>query len=284
MKQFYSIVKIVPNVVTEDSIAIGIVLYDGERLRTYFSKKKKSLANRLFPASSSLISGYIKQIEAKCEEVNLEKNETKLFYDNTKITVSSYYDYLNQYSNGLLRFSTPIAYSGTMDDAQFSRLISVVFNEKEPQIIPAMSLNTGAITQIIEKKLIDKVKDRIHTNYKITSEKLPEIYFSLEMDCLGLNGSLIGAKSLSFEKSIPTIDRNLSHYYTLISTLSSKYKRSLADNFIYLISREPENIGSDQHKFWESVKKNSLIEVIDPEESDVVAKLVIEKEAKTFLD
>jgi len=128
------------------------------------------------------------------------------------------------------------------------------------------------------------VVERVHTNYKFKPEKFPSIYFPYEMDCIGLNGSLIGAKSLSFDKSLQVIDKDISHYFTLISSLTSKYNKSLKDNSFYLISEEPKKIESKEHKLWESVRFNELISVINPEESNQVADLIIEKEAVKFLD
>ncbi|MGJ8685590.1 MAG: hypothetical protein ACSHWW_13245, partial [Nonlabens sp.] len=110
------------------------------------------------------------------------------------------------------------------------------------------------------------------------------IYFPYEMDCIGLNGSLIGAKSLSFDQSLSVIDKNISHYFTLISSLTSKYNKSLKDNNFYLISDEPNEVGSKEHKLWESVRYNELISVINPEESNKVAELILDKKATKFLD
>ena len=95
--------------------------------------------------------------------------------------------------------------------------------------------------------------------------------------------SLIGAKSLSFDKSLQVLDKDISHYFTLISSLTSKYNKSLKDNNFYLISEEPDNVGTKEHKLWESVRYNELISVIDPEESDKVADLIIKKKASKFL-
>lgn len=138
--------------------------------------------------------------------------------------------------------------------------------------------------RIIEKKLINRVQNRVHTNYKFKPELFPSIYFSYEMDCIGLNGSLIGAKSLSFDKSIQSLDKDISHYFALISSLSSKYNKSLNDNEFYLISEEPKEIDSKEHKFWESVKLNKIIKVIDPEESGQVAELIIKENSSKFLE
>jgi hypothetical protein len=42
MNTFYSIIRISPNNVAGDHVAIGIVLFDGEKIRYYFSAKKRN--------------------------------------------------------------------------------------------------------------------------------------------------------------------------------------------------------------------------------------------------
>lgn len=280
MKQFYSIVKLSPNVVTQDSVAVGIVLYDGERFWNYFSTKKRSIASKLLNNNASNITTLIKQIENKC----LEINNDKVIHVESKLTNASYFEYLKNYANGLLQFSNPNSYSGEMNEQKFAQLVFALFNENVnyvsvKEVIPSLNFH-----HVIQAKLVDKVKDRVHTNYKLTKEQIPEIFFpSFEMDCIGLNGAFIGAKSMSFDKSKQTLDTHLGHYFTLISTLSSKFNRPLKESSFYLIAQEPQSMASEEHNLWESVNKNELITIIDPEESNIVADLIIKKKATTFL-
>ena len=50
-----------------------------------------------------------------------------------------------------------------------------------------------------------------------------------------------------------------------------------------MISEEPKDVNSKEHKLWESVKLNEIINVIDPEESDQVVDAVMAKDAAKFL-
>ena len=283
MKSFYSILKFSPNIATQDSIAIGMLLFDGDKFRYYFSDKKKRVAYNLLNDKNVNLNFIIDQIIEKCDSINDDKEELQLFYNFDRLTEISYFNYLSNYSNGLIQFSEPKGLYEKIDDSSFEKLVNFLF--KEPIRKTHMeSDNFSKSRMIIEKKLIKRVAERVHTNYKFKPEIFPSIYFSYEMDCIGLNGSLIGAKSLSFEKTSQTIDNNISHYFTLISYLTSKYNKSLKDNNFYLISEEPKKIGSKEHKLWESVSYNELISVIDPEESNQVADLIIEKNAIKFLD
>ena len=283
MKSFYSILKLSPNIATEDSIAIGLLLFDGKIFRSYFSSEKKRLANKLLDDKNFNLNFIINQIIEKCNELNNDKVDLQLFYKSEQYFDISYFEYLSNYSNGIIQFSKPNALYNPMDDIEFEKLVNFLFKEPTSTILEIDKIVSPS-TEIIERKLINKVRDKVHTNYKFNPEQFPFIYFSFEMDCIGLNGSLIGAKSLSFDKSIQSLDKYISHYFTLISSLSSKYKKSLNDNEFYLISEEPKDIDSKEHQYWESVRLNEIIKVIDPEESSQVADRIIDKKASKFLE
>lgn len=282
MKSFYSILKLSPNIATEDSIAIGLLLFDGEKFRTYFSSSKKRLAIKLLDDKNLSLKFFIKQIIEKCDDLNSDKKELQIFYKSKRFIDISYFEYLSKYSNGLIQFSKPNVLYNKVDEIEFNKLIEFLFNEPA-SIQSTVSADFDRSQEIVEKKLIEKVRNRVHTNYRFTPESFPSIYFNYKMDCIGLNGSLVGAKYLSFDKSIQTLDRNISHYITLISSLSSKFNKSLQDNNFYLISEEPKDMDSKEHKLWESVKLNKIINVIDPEESGQVVNDIIEKDVTKFL-
>ncbi len=284
MKSFYSILKLSPNIATEDSVAIGMLLFDGEKFRCYFSDKKKRLANKLLDDKNVNLNFIVNQVIEKCNSINLDKEELKLFYNFDKLSDISYFNYLSNYSNGLLQFSKPKGIIEEINDISFEKFINFLFKEPVYKDFMIPDNDFTLSRNIIERKLINKVSKKVHTHYKFKPEVFPSIYFPFEMDCIGLNGSLIGAKSLSFDKSLQVIDKDISHYFTLISSLTSKYNKSLKDNNFYLISEEPEKIGSKEHKLWESVRFNELISVIHPEESNQVANLILDKKAAKFLD
>ena len=284
MKNFYSILKLSPNIATQDSVAIGILLFDGEKFRYYFSDKKKRIANNLLDDKEVNVNFIVNQIIDNCNTINSDKEKLQIFYKYDKLSEISYFDYLSNYSNGLLQFSKPKAIFDKIDNVSFEKLIGFLFKEPLYKSLSYLSNDFIKSQEVIKKNLINKVNKKVHTHYKFKPETFQSIYFPYEMDCIGLNGSLIGAKSLSFDKSLPIIDKNISHYFTLISSLTSKYNKSLKDNNFYLISEEPKNIGSKEHKLWETIRYNELISVINPEESNKVADLILEKNATKFLD
>jgi hypothetical protein len=283
MKKFYSILKLSPNIATEDSIAIGVILFDGVKFRYYFSEKKKRLANNLLDDKNVNLNFIINQVIEKFNTINSDKEDLKIFYNFNKLSDSSYFNYLSNYSNGIIQFSKPKGVYESIDDSSFQKLINFLFKEPVHKNLMLADIDFSISKNIVERKLINRIDKKVHTHFKFKPEVFPSIYFPYEMDCIGLNGSLIGAKSLSFDKSLQVIDKNISHYFTLISSLTSKFNKSLKENNFFLISEEPKKVSSKEHRLWESVRYNELISVIHPEESNKVAELIIEKKASKFL-
>jgi hypothetical protein len=282
MKNFYSILNLSPNIATQDSVAIGFLLFDGLKFRYYFSERKKRIAKTLLNDKNVNVNFIVNQIIEKCNAINSDKEEMKFFYKFDKLSEMAYFEYLSKYSNGLLQFSKPNLINNKIDDVSYEKLIGFLFKESTRNL-ETLNKDFSVAKNIIEKKLIHRVDKKVHTHYKFKPAIFPSIYFHYEMDCIGLNGSLIGAKSLSFDKSLQVIDKNISHYFTLISSLTGKFNKSLKDNNFYLISEEPKKTGSKEHKLWESVHYNELISIINPEESNKVADLILEKKASKFL-
>jgi hypothetical protein len=284
MKPFYTIIQLAPNTATNDAVGIGMLLFDGFKFRHYFSHNKLKPAKKLLQNKEVNIKFLLAQIEEKFECINNDHKEFKLFFNFEKLSDISYFEYLNKYSNGILRFGKPIALYETLDDVAFSKLVQFLFGETITQQAVAFKEIFEQSQAVIYDKLISVVEDKVHTHFHFNPEVFPTIYFTYEMDCIGMNGSLVGAKSVSFNRSIQTIDKDISHYFALLSSLSSRYNKSLKENDFFLITEEPSEIGSKEHQLWETIKLNDLIQVIHPEESDIVADLVLEKNAEKFLD
>jgi len=79
MKSFYSILKLSPNIATEDSITINLLLFNDEKFRTYFSSSKKRLTNKLLDDKNLNLKFIIQQILEKCEELNKDKKDSQFF-------------------------------------------------------------------------------------------------------------------------------------------------------------------------------------------------------------
>jgi len=284
MKTFYSIIRITPNNISGDNVSIGILLFDGIKFNYYFSDKKRRIAAKLLDENIIDLDFIVKQFALRFDEINEDSKDLKLFSRFDNLRDLSYFEYLNKYSNGLIQFSSPILVNDDSNQFDLEKLANLVFDESLLKSKPIEDVKSVEAEKIITDKLINPVKDKIHTFYKFSTANLQSIFFPFEMDCIGKNGSLIGAKYLPFDKTKQSLDNSLSHYITLISTLANTYNKQLKENSFFLIADEPTDINSPEHKLWESVNSNELLKVIHPEQAAIVAELVLEKKARRFLD
>lgn len=283
MKTYYSIIKISPNSMAGDLVSIGLLVCQENEFWIRFSDRKKTILKKLIE-NSDTIDFVCKQLEAHIKRLKetAEKNKNELFLLDMLLQ-SEYFEYLNRYSNGLLQFSTPAFLNDDFSDEKFDKLFSLlidsrVFEEKE-KTPPAVD-----IEKIIEQKLIERVENKIHTRVQFSEDVLQSVYFKFQMDCIGLNGAFVGAKSISFSQSSQTIDKNIAHYSYLISVLSTTYQKEIRDNNFYLIADEPEKKTSEEHKIWRDIKESPLFKVIPVEAAETVAEMVEKKEARKFLE
>ncbi|MGB3590331.1 MAG: hypothetical protein WBA16_01480 [Nonlabens sp.] len=281
MYSFYSIIQLCPNPVLEDKISIGIVYFNGEIFQVYCSLEKVRLGKKLLSDNSIDIKFFIKQLEQKIESLNKELNSVELFDKLTNWTDSSYFSYLNTYSHGLIQFSAPVQYKLTGIEHEFEKLVQQLLKEPFTGYVEKSFMNETE--SIIQKKLIERVNHRVHTNYRFSPLDNPSFHFNYELDCIGKNGALIGAKAMSFDQSAQTIEHKLSNYCSLILLLTSSYDLNLKNNNFYLLTEEPTSTTSKEHRLWEAAVNNELINVLDPQESNRVAEMIEETNAQMFL-
>lgn len=285
METYYSIVKIAPNPSAGDSLSIGLLLRDLSGFRLHFSENKKKAAKHLLYENGDVVDFLVKQVEHKIKEINkdLKKHKNELFSIPTLIN-SDYFSYLHNYSNGILQFSKPAMLDDEVNTEKFMKLFEILVDKLPLEENKSIEIKEQKFIRTIERKLISRVKDQVHTHIKIDNKTIQSMYYQFEIDCIGLNGAFVGAKSLPFTKSPQTLDTQISHYTNLITFLSISRKKEYEKNHFYLIADEPAAINSPEHKIWDSIQKQNLFKVINSEQSDTVAQVIEETKAKKFLE
>ena len=286
MKTFYSIIKMAPNSLAGDTLSIGLVLFDGEKFWLHFSDDRKNVVKRLLDLKGDTVEFITKQIQQRIDELNTETKKSKSsLFELENILTSDKFTHISNYSNGVLRFSEPAILNDSIDEAKFMKLFTLLVDKNYLKIKPETDEKEIRFKAVIERKLIKRVANKVHTNLELTPEKLPGLFYNFNIDCIGLNGAFVAAKAISFNRTHETIDKELSHYLTLISVLNKsnyKKKKTGEDNF-YVLSDEPSNVQSKEHRIWENLKSNLVVNVLFSEEAEKVADKIEEKKASTFL-
>ena len=284
MQTFYTIIKIAPNTMTDDCLSIGLLVCDGSKYWLRFSEERKNASKRLIDENSDAVDFVVKQITSHIQNLNKEiiKSNSEFFHLNSLLD-STYFSYLNNYSNGLLRFSKPSFLNDVINKENFSKLYALLIDKNVERETKIKDTKNEKFYASINNNLIKKVENRIHTKININSSTLSSMYFQYEMDCIGLNGAFVGAKSILFNKSALTLDKDISHYIALISLFSTNYNKDIKKNNFFLIADEPTVIDSPEHNTWENIIKNPLFKVVNSEQVNIIAEKVEQTNAKTFL-
>jgi hypothetical protein len=283
MNTFYSLIKIAPNPASGDNITIGIIVSDASGFRYRFSKSRIGIVKKLIGDTNGILAYIEKQISAKID------SENKSFFNDRLDTISrlteSYFNYLNNYCNGILQFSKPGKIFDSLNDEKFEKLYKLLVDKEGDEISALQSDKNNRISAFfskVETRLIDRVSDKIHVKEKFNSDIIPSLLTPFEMDCIGKNGSLIGAKSISLEQSQQTIASHLNSYMNVIFHLSYKYAGNQPNNF-YLIADEPTSVNSAEHDIWEKLRREDKFTLLQSDECDKIAVKIEEKRATKFL-
>lgn len=285
MKTYYTILKLSPNTIVGDSLSIGLLVCRGNKYWLKVSDHKKNIAKKLLGDKEKSVDFVIKQLSTYLRQLNQETQKSDLFIFESFIT-EDYINYLNIYANGILQFSKASLIDDDFNDLKFSKLYSLLIEKTTIEKEESVLLNQNSdwvLEQNVQNRLISKVRNKIHTEITIDNSILKSIYFNYDMDCIGLNGSFVGAKSMSLDHTVPTLEKNVSHYVTLIALLSQKYDKNLNNNKFFLIADEP-SFETPAHKFWDEMKDVSTFKLISSDEVEQVTEIVEQTGATKFLD
>lgn len=287
MKSFYTLIKVRTNQLSGDSLTIGVVVFNEFKFKVQFSKQKISTAKSLVDIESKFFDLIIKEIKQNLESSNKDFDSYKNGLLNVDYKFNDlYFDYVSRYSNGIIEFTTPKFIALKNTENEFSKIFSMFVDKS------IFSEDLNSEKKIIEENfhkriktnLIDRVEEKVHTNIKLDNDIIPTLINTFELDCVGKNGVLIGAKSISFNQSKDTIHKNLNTYISIIAHLSKKYHKGLDVNQFFLIADEPK-VNTDEYRLWNSIRKeDDIIKVKTSEESTSIAELILSKKASTFIE
>lgn len=270
---------------SNDSIGIGLVLSNNKEFIIQFSSSKIKIAKSLMGKNKKMLDHFIKQIEHKIEEVNqYYQLESGNLFETPNTFNAKYFNYLHRYSNNTIQFSDPKYIKEDVSQKAYQKLFELLIDKIPIENKKIIIDEKWEISQInIRSKLIDRVKDQVHTDFKFSSQQLPNLYLNFSIDCIGKNGVFTGAKSINFNQSEASIQKELSNYFAFTDILTAQFGKYKADNLFYLISDEPSAISSKEHQLWEKVIKLNNFTNIHSEEANIIADKIEEVKAVTFL-
>ncbi|PRY98287.1 hypothetical protein [Marinilabilia salmonicolor] len=288
MKTFYSLIKISPNSLSDDSLVIGMILSDQKGFRYKFSQRKKRIAKGILTSDSRVLDYLEKEITHKLDELNTLAKKSKAepeIFDLKSSFSSEYFEYLSRYSNGLLKFTAPNFITDQVNAEKFQKLFRMFVDQVEETEINPEKEEEKHFNERINTNLIERVKEKVHIHKKFDHNFTPSLVTPFEMDCVGRNGVFVGAKSLYFTHSRDKIHKATTSYVNLIVHLSYGHQKEPFENKFFLIADEPEQKKSFEHQIWNDLrKKERLFSVISSDDASMVAETIENSGASKFLD
>lgn len=284
MTPFYSLIKVLPNLMSGDSVTIGMILSSPKKVYLMISNDRKKIVKNLLSSDDLIIDLMIKELQHKVRTVNksILNEEIDIILDHP-IFNDSYLSHLSNSCNGVVTYSKPQYIHADIDDEKVKQLFHKITNQIEHKADNQAILQNHAIFKDrINHHLKSKLENIIHIDHQLNSNNIPTLYNPYIIDCIGKNGVLVGAKSLFFDTGLPTLEKNVNTFVSVITQLKSMHSQPGAKDKFYLIADEPlEN--EEAYNYWKNLKAKSTIFQVESSESDIISQEVISSGASTFL-
>ncbi len=288
MLPFYTLLRVVPNPASGEAVVVGLVLFDGISYIIRVSPRKLNLAIKLVPHAETTIRFAVRKLENRVAQdtaVRREALAADRLPDAAQVITQDNWNYLNRYMNGLVQVDKPEAIMLFADDKPqtvFEQLYESLVAANEP----VKRSRKKATVKLPVRKMIERVKTQVHTNVTLTPAMLPDLFFQLKLECIGMNGSLIGAHSLPLDRlSIGTLQQHYSECQFALKSLTQHYQPEKPEkNKLYLLADEPNPVtDTDKHKFWQAIQGNPVFKVLRTDEAEIVAEQIEKTGAQLFL-
>ena len=200
MKSFYSIVRFINNSLTNENLAVGMVVISGKDVFYKFSAEKVNLVKKLNPLNVSLLEYTLDKIKSFINDEILSKKP--LFSDLTFNV--EYLERLSIYNNGFLKFDKPSGINISFDKEKFDNFFKryIELNIE----IPPKPIIDRSFSNAVNKAFSEPLKDKIDINYKMKKGVIPNLFFDYRLDGIGMNGVIYTVKSIDLNAE-PPIDK-----------------------------------------------------------------------------
>ena len=285
---FYTLLRVVPNPASGEAVVVGLVLFDGIGYTIRVSPRKLNLAIKLVPHAETTIRFAVRKLENRVTQDTAVRRAAlgaDRLPDSAQVITQDNWNYLNRYMNGLVQVDKPEAVMLFEDDNPqkvFEQLYESLVAANEPVKRPRKKV----AVKLPVRKMIERVKTQVHTNVTLTPAMLPDLFFQLKLECIGMNGSLIGAHSLPLDRlSIGTLQQHYSECQFALKSLTQHYKpEKPGNNKLYLLADEPSSVtDTDKYKFWQAIQGNPVFKVLRTDEAEMVAEQIEKTGAQVFL-
>lgn len=289
MTPFYTLLRVVPNPASGEAVVVGVVLFDGSQYRMRVSQRKTKLAILLARENEAPVWFALQRLQGRVEQDTAARRQTMLTGEvpvSGSLLARGDWEYLSRYSNGALHVDAPlpaVLFEGEDGETVFDQLYSNLVDQKAE----FKRKRVNALVKPPVRAMIERVKPKVHTNIELSPRLLESLFFKLRLDCIGMNGSIIGAHSLPLEQlAIGTLQQHLTECRLALKSLTDAYKpKEPGRNVLYLFVDEPDSeADADKHKFWRAIQGDPVMPVRPTDAAEEVAEKIERSGAGKFLN
>ena len=219
MESHISIIRFVNNPLSEESIALGLIVVSNNEIYFKLSQKKIKFAQKLNPSSAKLLSFSLMHLQRFINNDLADQSNSLIKFD--KVIDSQYLNRLATYNNGIIQFSKPSFLKASIDAFVFEEYFQKIIGDDgiEKEFIKPIT----QLRKMIEAKIYKPLETQIDVNYTLKKGLLPTLFFDFHVDAIGVNGAMYAAKSIDFNanKPISDIRAEISEYESVIKRLNT---------------------------------------------------------------
>ncbi len=272
MENYYSIVRFVSNPLSDENIALGLLVVSSDaqrgtdsvdaRVMHRISAAKVSFAKKLNPGCAKLLDFSLKQLDSFLRsELQDQSNRTVQFPIRVK---HAFLERLSSYNNGLLQFSKPrLIDSDTLAsvfDEYYDRFI-------EPQaLVPNHIAEQQPIRSRMEERVIrnfyQPLLGKIDVDYTLHKQQLPSLFFDYHLEGLGVNGAMYAVKALDLngKQQLDTIQKEIVKYESVIDRLNlfAEERKISGEAHYYLVTDPYQGSNQDRRELYSLLSKEAM--------------------------
>ena len=195
MSSFYSVFYIKSEPVSDEKVAVGLLLnVDNKPVFDYSKRKMKVAADLVGSEVAESIEKTLRNIKKKVDAVSEDKRQIEAFDINP--FTESYFSYLSHYSNNLLIYSDPSGNKGEFRLSDFSALFRLYVDKS----YGGEDKKTESFRSLVRRTIKSSVvKEKMDVFYRVSKESVKTIYRDHEVDYIGVNGSIISGHSVDMK-------------------------------------------------------------------------------------
>ncbi|MEX0661345.1 MAG: hypothetical protein WEA58_15590 [Balneolaceae bacterium] len=187
---------------------------DRKPLFDYSENKLKAASKIIDSEAVDSVERLLKNIKKKVDSLSHDKNQKEAFDVNP--FTSSYFDYLNRYSNNLILYSKPEENIGDFKLNDFDSLFKLLVDKDYGFEVKKVVTFRNKVEETLRAS---RVSERVDIKYRVSKDRVKSILRNHEVDYIGANGKIYSGNVIDTTTDHYTIENKVYQIRALIDGL-----------------------------------------------------------------